>query len=401
MDNYKKKFDELTSLRSFPKLFIYDYFLNLKSEVDLYFALKQDKQKEYIEMISVIEKIENSTYKNLPKQACMINMYDGSISMLKHLIQNNQFNNLLYKIDLIKYMIEEILLSKISIHFFKEPYLVVLNDVYLRKSIVTEDNPKKHDLFDKYDLTLYLMYKQLNNNLKKTNIIYLNLLCDQIINICYDEDYHKDLYQWLFANYDRNIERHDITYIVPNTFDSFTNLTELKFTNTQISVLDPSTFHKLINLEKIDFSSNCILELHPETFKGLESLEIINFSDNLLTELDPNLFCGLFSLHKLNFNFNLIKEINPNLFGDLESIIEILFESNCLKLLDVNTFHGLNTLKRINLSCNEFNYLDINIFNNLESLGEVDLTKNNIQNYYDFKDRFKYLVDDLESLIIK
>jgi Leucine-rich repeat (LRR) protein len=390
MDNLIKKFDELTSLRSFPKLFIHEYFFNLKCEVDLYFALIQDKQKDYIEMISVIEKIEHLAYMNLTKKT--LNICDEDISIIKNLIEKNELNNLIsYQIDSIKYTIEEILLSKRSIHFFKGPFLVVLNDVYLRKFF---KDSKAHNIFDKNDLNLFQMYEKLEN-LKKTNIIYLNLLCDKTINICYDEDKHKDLieYQDLFGNYDADIERHDITYIFPNTFDGFANLTTLEFTKSQIFFIDPNMFHKLINLKKIDFSGNKIEKLHPETFKGLMSLLTIDFSANSLTELDPDLFNGLNSVYKLNFNFNSIKEIDQQLFKDLESVQEILFECNCLKMLDVNTFYGLKMVRRVNFSFNEFNYLDANVFNGLEYLQEIDFSYNKIQNYSDFKDSTKYCVE--------
>ncbi len=357
----KKRYNELIMIRDYPRLFSSNYFCNLKCEVDLYFALKNEKKNQYIVIINEIEKsIRKSYYQMRP-----VHLFDRYISDINNRLQNNEHSNLiLFQIDLIKYKIEQIILSNSSMLFFadEDAFLLVINDVYIKRSkqnpVDDDDKVFEHNFFTENDLHLYQMYEKLRY-LEKKPIINLNLLFEKNIEICFDEEYHKNFhdYKVLFENYDEEIDRHDICYLNPNTFKAYTNLAVLKFSQSRIIHLDSCIFQKLINLQQIDFSCNHIKYIHPEAFNGLKSLLTIDFHSNNLTELDPKLFEGLVSLEKINFSRNLINK------------------------LDVNIFYGLKKVRQINFALNNLNYLDKNTFNGLENIQEIDFTLNKIQNY--------------------
>jgi len=63
MNLKSKKIDELKLMQSYPRLYIANYFSDLKRQVDLTFALKLDKKQKYLEIIDKIELIESESYK--------------------------------------------------------------------------------------------------------------------------------------------------------------------------------------------------------------------------------------------------------------------------------------------------------------------------------------------------
>ena len=66
MNLKSKKIDELKLMQSYPRLYIANYFSDLKRQVDLTFALKLDKKQKYFKIIDEIELIESESYKIKP-----------------------------------------------------------------------------------------------------------------------------------------------------------------------------------------------------------------------------------------------------------------------------------------------------------------------------------------------
>ena len=55
--------EELKLMQSNPRLYLANYFIDLKQQVDLDFALKLDEKIKYLEIINKIEEIEKDYYK--------------------------------------------------------------------------------------------------------------------------------------------------------------------------------------------------------------------------------------------------------------------------------------------------------------------------------------------------
>jgi hypothetical protein len=55
--------DELKQMQKFPRFYLSNFFDELKNEIDLKYAVKQDEQVKYLEIIKIIELFEQDAYK--------------------------------------------------------------------------------------------------------------------------------------------------------------------------------------------------------------------------------------------------------------------------------------------------------------------------------------------------
>ena len=121
--------EELKLMQSNPKLYLANYFQDLKRDVDLTFFRKEDEKSKYLEIINKIEEIEQGYYlKSKP-----FNTFDQVIE-IESLDEQS--------IDDLKYKIEMELFQNKSILFIKKSFLLLINDAYLRQSIL--DNYSKY-----------------------------------------------------------------------------------------------------------------------------------------------------------------------------------------------------------------------------------------------------------------
>ena len=67
-----EEIDELKQMQKFPRLYLSNYFDELNNEIDLKYAVKQDEQNNYLEIIKNIELFEQDAYKKLKS----FNTYD-------------------------------------------------------------------------------------------------------------------------------------------------------------------------------------------------------------------------------------------------------------------------------------------------------------------------------------
>ena len=60
--------DELKQMQKFPRFHLSKYFDDLKNEIDLKYAVEQDEQVKYLEIIKNIELFEQDAYKKCRKE---------------------------------------------------------------------------------------------------------------------------------------------------------------------------------------------------------------------------------------------------------------------------------------------------------------------------------------------
>ena len=129
--------DELKQMQKFPRFYLSNYFDELKNEIDIKYAVKQDEQVKYLEIIKNIESFEQDAY----KKSKSFNTYDEEIELIEDKLNNillNYYNlTALEKlIDKLKYKIEKWLFSNKSIFFYekdkKYSFLIIINDEYIR-----------------------------------------------------------------------------------------------------------------------------------------------------------------------------------------------------------------------------------------------------------------------------
>jgi hypothetical protein len=108
--------DELKQMQNFPRFYLSNYFDELKNEIDLKYAVEQDEQVKYLEIIKNIESFEQEAYKKCKS----FNTFDKEIKSIEDKLNDSNLNEITQLIDELKYKIEkEIFLNK-SIFFYEK-----------------------------------------------------------------------------------------------------------------------------------------------------------------------------------------------------------------------------------------------------------------------------------------
>jgi Leucine-rich repeat (LRR) protein len=370
MDDIMKQIDELKQMQKFPKFYLSKYFDDLKNEIDLKYAVKQDEQVKYIEIIKNIELFEQDAY----KKSQSFNTFDKEIKLIEDKLNDSNLTELAQLIDELKYKIEKILFSNKSIFFYDIVYndysfLIIINDEYIRKNNCVE-----------YYYMLKLLTKNKlngwisNNIIERTpnknsiNVLNISIAAEEDINLAsyscvsnFIKEIHENTLNDLSNLKSLEFNRNLIDEINPNLFRGLFNLMSIDFSENQIEVIHEDTFNGLTNLKKIYFCENKIKEINPNVFNGLTNLENIDFSGNKIEEIHENTFNGLTSLKTVDFSYNQIKEIHPKLLNRLASLEIIVFTGNKIEVIHENTFNGLTNLKKIDFNFNQIKEKHLNL----------------------------------------
>jgi hypothetical protein len=135
-----------------PNLFLANYFISLKAEVDFEYISKTDLKEIYLKTIEDIELFENDAYKryDLYKKSKLHkpnDTYCNELELIEEQLNNNKINRsniaqILKSLDELKYEFEKIIFSNKTIFFFKDygeyktTFLLIIEDEYIRKSII-------------------------------------------------------------------------------------------------------------------------------------------------------------------------------------------------------------------------------------------------------------------------
>jgi hypothetical protein len=147
MDEILDQTNELKQMQKFPRFHLSKYFDELKNEIDLKYAVKQNEQDKYIEIIKNIESFEQEAYKKCKS----FNTFDKEIKSIEDKLNDSNFTEMTQLIDELKYKIEKVIFSNKSIFFYekerdyeinyddddkKSSLLIILNDIYIRKKSI-------------------------------------------------------------------------------------------------------------------------------------------------------------------------------------------------------------------------------------------------------------------------
>lgn len=367
MEKIIKNYDELKSmcLKSNQKLFLADFFIDLKAQVDLVFVelikMNNDDDDErisnnYTEIINKIELFEQICY----KQARTIISHD-QIKFIQKRIESISNQNILDDTDtdydeineLIEtqlYKLEKMLFNNKTIYFINNQssinknFLIIINDEYIRKKIL--DNNSNNNVVELTGEHLKALYL-LNNKIYNLNTI-LNV-----------NEFNLDLSNLKELDFLEN----QIAHIKPNTFFGLDQLARLDLERNLLRSIDSKTFNGLnsTKIRKIFLDGNKIKHIQFKTFTRLTKLTEINISFNRLVNIDSKLLNGLNNLQILNLNNNRIEQLPTDIFDGLTSLKEIHFSNNQLSDLEANTFKGLVNLTFLDLSYSKFAFFVYNI----------------------------------------
>lgn len=303
-------------------LYISDYFIDLRSHVDLAFVqiLSNNNNDLWLKMINKINSFEMECIKNerifiRQNSECKQNDNDESSSSSLNLIKNEEkriFQNrsilFLEKLKLNRLYWSEIFNETDS---FK---LVIINDDYLSSS----------------DFIVNSHQTMITNESIKIECLKQKLIKsknDQIIEL--------------------NLSLKD-------------NLKEI--------ILKMNIF----NLNKIEYES--INEL---AFNGFECLESIDLSNNSIKIIPTNLFkSNLHYLKQLNLSYNSIEIIQFETFINLDKLTILRLNNNKLKTMI--SLIGLKSLKELYLYSNRIEFVDSKIFKENNQLEILSLASNRI-----------------------
>jgi Leucine-rich repeat (LRR) protein len=395
MNQIKNRIDELKQIQQFPRYHLAKYFDELKSKVDLKYALNFKEQDKYSEIIKTIESFEQDSYNKWKSKS--INTYDNEIKSIEDNLNNNfNLTDIARLIDGVKFKIEKIIFSNKSVLFIddiknivkdssnSDSFLLIINDEFISKSYIDHDS--EDQIFKRENLIeFFLKFKLEATRTDDKRIVTFDINIQQF-EYYYNKEY-KEIDQNLFNELcnlkyiyfnswqsDNKIER-----IHRNQFESLVNLVSISFKNNIIKELDPNLFNGLPSLKIIDFDNNKIEELHPNLFDGLSNLKSISFKCNQIKKIHKDLLNGLCNLKTLSFSHNQIIVINPYIFNGLSNLECISFEDNEIRKLHPRTFNRLANLENLYFARNNIKVINKNIFSGLSNLTVINFRGNGIE----------------------
>ena len=200
-NQFKYQIDEIKKMKKFPRYFLAKYFDELKTKVDLKYALKIDEKEKYLEIINNIETFEQDAYnrwksKNICAFDDEINILDENLVNIEKL-QLNKSNDLskiiTIQINLLKYKIEKMLFGNKTISYIdkdsnlfllSDSFLLIINDEYISETNYEIFRGAKDGLLTKNELNInFLRCILKEKNEIRSNVLNLHVNINQIFEI--------------------------------------------------------------------------------------------------------------------------------------------------------------------------------------------------------------------------
>ncbi len=417
------KFNQLKLASYNPDDYIYNYFSDLRNEIDLVAnsqlmdddtpannnEIITDNWIEIIDLIKFFEK-ECNQMRSLKNSLTEIAKAHLVIDFIHKKINEN--SNQLDKIEVFKeidqlldselFKLEKRLFCNKTMFFLdrqkndclksmpKEKIgklIFVTNEYFSRKSI---ENLKSKKLITQSYLTL-----------EHLKVRFLKKLLESIITS--NDNQIEEIKFDLSTLTKLDLSNNEYNQIENNIFQELKSLTKINLSNNKITKLDSLLFSGLVNLKEINLNNNLINEIHanafsglsnlkwlwlqnnsienidPKTFDSLTSLTYIHLDSNKLKRLDKRLFNACSNLSVINLSNNkLVNNIDKDLLSGLTNLECIDFSNNFLRGIDYDSFYNLKNLTHINLSHNRLRMIDSSLFDGLKSLKAVYLNKNQL-----------------------
>jgi Leucine-rich repeat (LRR) protein len=321
MSSITSDLNKLKQICQIPKLYLANYFSDLRRDIDLEFSKKLQINNHELSiwnsMIDKINSFEQECISNINLNAKQqefiqtldsihdsIQKNDSNHDEKKKLIQNEEINILkyLFKNKSIAYTNNKLIIISDAFIFDTS------NEKVLNNSLIKLIQLKKEK--EKKPINEYIL--EINLNLNKLKDLEL-----------------------------RFYETHELT---ENLFDGLINLKELVLSTNNINHIGPNAFRILGNLTVLFLINNKISELNANALEGLVNLKELYLNENELKKINKNAFKGLDNLKKLDLSYNRLSELNPRLFEGLNNLKELSLSRNCLEYIHLNAFQCIDNL---------------------------------------------------------
>lgn len=307
------KLKELKSICELPRLYLSDYFIDLRAEVDLCFAQKTENSEKWQEIIDKINSFEQDliqrSYKlNFNANQVILNELEDKIA------SNNE--NVADQLELEEFKLLKILFNNNSIFFVDcienslcSSRLVIISEFICKKGIDCIKNKYLNRILLNFNSSLILIQFRDTESINKSRFkLRLDCFLHKIKNeLSYDRknilEIHLNIDQYKFIDLQTQFAKID-----KYSFINFKNLIQLAIrNNTYLKQIPADTFSEQNSLEKISIAHNENLQyIHLNSFKNLIYLMELNLSYNGIESIDEYLFNDLKSLKRLCLNNNKV-----------------------------------------------------------------------------------------------
>lgn len=292
IDDLTDELEAFKSMFQFPKLYLSNFFSELRNKIDVTFltkinneldyGIKDDLNENWIEIIDHLNSFETQCSSNQ-----RTNKFNIQVTKETNL-EIGKIENLLANFKLDSY---DLVLEMINEQNFKIKKLLFLN-----KTIVFLGENKYASLTKKFT-------KKFN---ARTTAGILLIVSDEYIN------------------------QNNITKVV--SFDKLLTNEKIKLIHFK-QILVISSFIVELNLQMntlkdLDFHKMRLKSISKSAFDGLTSLKKLCLENNQLTDLKSDTFKGLNNLKSLFLNDNSFQALEPKLFQDLKNIQELFLHTN-------------------------------------------------------------------------
>jgi len=370
---FNNDIEKLRKMLNIPKLYLSDYFGDIKSKIDLHFVQSNESDKEtWIQMIKKVEiyesiflkelKINDQLKMELSKQIEYIQakvneiIFEEIHDITKKVI-GAQFNEIKELIEKQNETLKKCFLSNKTFLLMKS-YDDRLILVYYADKYLNEEQIEKLKEEANFDLT--------NESIKLKHLTELILLSDQfMIDIDFKNNRSIDLSNKENDSYYRNYDYQD-------------NDNDLTNENKQMKVIKSDLFNDFIGLEFVSLANNSIDSIESNAFQNLKNLKYLFLNNNKIKEINDSLFSGLANLKSLNISKNKISAVKFETFKDLVNLHQLDLGNNSLSF-EVDCFKNLVELKELFLNNNHLDSINGNIFVGLNNIQWLDLSNNNLK----------------------
>ena len=262
MDELKESLEKLKLLFKTPRLFLANYFTDLKTEIDEYFVQKlidsknkDDINIQWVEIIKRIELFENDCYKSMPTNNFnkeFTNEINQTISQIESKIENlnepYSCEKLENSIEKLEYKIKKKLFRNCTFIFFKnyeqKNFLLIISNEYFNKKNFTSIMTKPFTLSNER-LKALCAKKELSNHLSNENnpiefSLNLNKITKQYLNSSGIHSIENDTFEDLIHLEKINLGFNILTKLDAGLFRNLSVLKELILTYNYISLISLS-----------------------------------------------------------------------------------------------------------------------------------------------------------------
>jgi len=301
MDEKSKLNDEIEELRkmlNIPKLYLSNYFSDIKSKIDLHYAKTFESDKEtWVQLIEKVEVYENEFLRKFKLNDQLKAELSEEIEEIRTRINEANFKEI------------ENMTEKLKRILLTDKTFLLMNLTNLHKKDEKDPNIR---------LALVYANKYLNEEkIEKLKEEDNSVITNESIKL-------KKLREFILQS-DQMLIKLDFKII--NSIDLSKNF---KDSLTNKNIITSDLFKDFIGLEFLSLANNSINSIESNTFQGLKNLKYLFLNNNQLKEINDAIFTGLINLKSLNISKNKISTIKFENFKDLVNLQQLNLSNNNL-----------------------------------------------------------------------